>query len=206
MKKGIYRLCVVALWTLCFAFGAQAQQGLWKADIDISVGLPLGSFSDAIDQTSGRGGSVGIYYGATDALSIGLEGGFQDFYKKYPRQTFHESGSDLSAVVTNSIQIIPILAKAKYHLKTTGIIQPFVGLGVGGNLIQYQKYYGQFVESQSKFGFAARPEVGIQTPIGRSKLAGVHLLAGYNIMPYKDRDLSNINNAVFKLGVTLPLR
>src|SRR5690349_4087135 len=93
----------------------QAQQGLWKADIDFSVGLPVGSLKDVVDEVSPRGGSVAVYYGATDALSIGLEAGFQDFYKKYPRQTFHESGSDLSAVLTNSIQIIPVLVKAKYN-------------------------------------------------------------------------------------------
>ena len=194
------------LITLVSFTSVLAQEGTWKADIDYQAALPVGNFKDAIDEVSGRGGSIGVFYGITDAVSLGLEAGFQDFYKKYPRAIFHEPGSDLSAVITNSVQIIPILLKAKYHFTTTGSLRPYASVGVGANLVQYQKYFGQFVEGQSKVGFAARPELGLQIPFGRSKEAGVHLAAGYNVMPYKDRDLDGLNNAVFKLGINVPLR
>ena len=205
-KVSICKCCLLLGGLFFISSALRAQQGLWKADIDYSVGLPMGKLKDVVDEVSARGGSVAVTYGVTDALSLGLEAGFQDFYKKYPRQIFHESGSDLSAVITNSIQIIPILVKAKYNFSTTGVLRPFAGLGIGGNLAQYQKYFGQFVESQSKVGFVARPELGVQMPIGRAKQAGVHILAGYNFMPYNDRDLDDINNVVFKLGLNLPLR
>src|SRR5688572_6436345 len=109
IKERMYKLYLVLLSVVFYNSAIQAQQGLWKADIDYQVGLPVGNFREAVDEISPRGGSVGVYYGVTDVLSIGLEAGFQDFYKKYPRQTFHQSGYDLSAVVSNSIQIIPIL-------------------------------------------------------------------------------------------------
>ena len=197
---------ILVLSILFFQGPLRAQQGSWKADLNYQLGLPLGDFKNVVEDVSPRGASIGISYGFTDAVSAGLEIGFQDFYQKYPRQVLHEPGSDISAVVTNSIQIIPILLKGKYRLKDEGMVQPFVGLGIGGNLVQYQKYYGQFTDSRSKFSFAARPEVGLHIPVGRAKTAGIHALAGYNFMPYEDRDLNGIHHAVFKLGASFPLR
>lgn len=197
---------ILFLGVLFFQGPLWAQQGVWKADLNYQVAVPLGDFKDVVSDVSPRGASIGISYGFTAALAAGLEIGFQDFYQKYPRTVLHEPGSDISAVVTNSIQIIPILAKAKYRLKESGMVQPFVGLGIGGNLVQYQKYYGQFAESSSKFGFAARPEIGLHVPVGRAKAAGVHLAAGYNFMPHSDRDLNGMHHAIFKLGASVPLR
>jgi hypothetical protein len=185
---------------------AQGQQGRFKLDVDYSVGIPTGNLKNLVSETSWRGWSGAIMYGLTDQIELGFGSGFQDFYQKYPRQVLHESGSDVSAVITNSIQTIPILLKGKYKIISTGMVQPFVGLGVGANLIQYQKYYGQFVDSYSRFGFAAQPEAGIHVPIGKLGNAGVHLAAGYNYMPYKQSDADGLHHVVIKAGTSIPLR
>jgi hypothetical protein len=91
---------ILVLSILFFQGPLRAQQGSWKADLSYQLGLPLGEFKNVVEDVSPRGASIGISYGFTDAVSAGLEIGFQDFYQKYPRQVLHEPGSDISAVVT----------------------------------------------------------------------------------------------------------
>ncbi|KAK6031632.1 S-adenosyl-methyltransferase MraW [Ostertagia ostertagi] len=94
---------------------------------------------------------------------VGIETGSQAFYQKYPRQLYKTAdGGDLSAVVSNSVQTAPILLKAQYNLMPNRMIQPFVALATGGNIITYDQYAGEFSnDAKTKFGFAARPEAGV---------------------------------------------
>ena len=184
-----------------------AQRGTLKAEINYTVGLPTGSLSDVVDNnTSWRGGELAIMYSLNERLSLGLQFGMQDFYKRYPRTLIHENGSDISAVVTNSINVMPVLLKGKMSLAPTGMVQPFVGLGVGGNLIEYRKYYGEFVDSRYKFGFAAQPSLGVHVPFGKNSRAGFHVAAGYNFMPFEYNEVDGLHHAVIKAGVSLPLQ
>jgi len=196
----------LALAIITFS-GASAQQGALKVELNYTVGLPMGSLSDYVDgNTSWRGGEIVFMYSLSDRASLGLQVGMQDFYKRYPREVIHSSGSDFSAVITNSVNVMPILLKGKYDLAPMGAVRPFVGLGVGGNLVEYRKYYGEFVDSRAKFGFAAQPSVGVHVPFGKSSRAGFHLAAGYNFMPFKYNEIDGLNHAVIKAGLSFPLQ
>ncbi len=183
-----------------------AQQGETKFSFNYSVGLPMSDFKNYVSSTSFRGFNASILHGVSDKVSVGLEAGFQDFYQKYPRQLYHFSdGSDVSAVVSYTIQTIPVLAKAKYNFNTESRIQPYAAIGVGGNLVAYNQLYGQFGEQQTKFGFAARPEAGLFIPF-RNKVSGFGIGASYNIMPFKEGDFKNLNNVSIHAGFSIPLR
>lgn len=199
-------------FSILFAFGlllgasAYSQQGTWRLNLNYQAGLPTGNTKNLFNDPSFRGWSGAVLYNATEQLAVGLEAGFQDFYQKNARALYHEGGSDISAVVTHSIQTIPIMLKGKYMFTTEGGVRPFAGLGIGGNLVQYRKYYGQFADTDTKFGFAAQPELGVHFPIGRNSNTGIHVAAGYNIMPYQYGDADGLGGAVIKAGVSLPLR
>jgi len=201
-----FKFVIAVSCILFFQSSVWSQQGTWRLDLNYKVGIPTGNLKNLTDETSLRGWSGFLSHGINDRLAVGLETGFQDFYQQYPRQIIHESGSDLSAVITNSIQTIPVLVKAKYKLTEGGPLQPFAALGVGGNLIQYRKFYGQFSESYSKIGFAAQPELGIHAPVGKAKRLGVQLAAAYNIMPFQDNDADGLNHVSVKAGLSIPLR
>lgn len=198
-----------AIAALFLAAAAQAQQkGRAQMDIQYNVALPMGSFKETISGTSGRGGQASILYGVSDKLAIGLGTGFQDFYQKNPRQLYKLSdGSDLSAVRTFSIQTIPILAQAKYQFTPGAAVQPYAALGIGGNLVNYNEFAGEFtLEQRSKFGFAARPEAGVFVPFKKAGETGITLGASYNIMPFNAGELKNLNNLGIHAGVSFPLR
>jgi hypothetical protein len=204
MKK--IRLIILFSFSLLLGAAAYSQQGTWKLNANYSAAFPTGNLKNMFSDPSYRGWSGAILYGATDKLQVGLEAGFQDFYQKTDRAVYHEGGSDVSAVISHSVQTIPLMVKGKYMFTNEGFVRPFASLAVGGNLVQYRKFYGQFSESDTKFGFAAQPELGIHIPVGKTGNTGLHIAAGYNLMPYKFGDADGLNSAVLKAGISFPLR
>lgn len=204
MKQLKQKLAFVSLMLLCL--GASSQQRSLKLDVNYKAAMPVGNFKNLTDKASFNGWEAAIMYGVTDQVSIGVQTGFQDFYQKYGRQVFHSGGRDLSAVISNSVQVMPLLLKGKYTFTQSRMVQPFVGLGVGGNLVQYTKYYGQFTDARSKFGFMAQPEIGLHMPVGKTKRAGVHIAAAYNYAPFTYNDADGLDHTSLKAGVSIPLR
>jgi opacity protein-like surface antigen len=186
---------------------AQAQKGKTRLSLGYNVGLPMGAFKENVSGTSVRGFKADVLYGFNDKLSIGFGTGYQDFYQKNPRQLYKLSdGSDISAVVSHSIQTIPLLAVAKYNFTPGAAVQPYAALGVGGNLVAYTELLGEFGQEQAKFRFAAKPEAGIYIPFKKTGEAGLSLGASYNVMPFNQGAFSNLNHVGFHAGVTIPLR
>jgi hypothetical protein len=202
--KSIKILMVLQLAVL--STGVMAQRGQFKVDLNYTVGIPTGNLKELTDKTSWRGGELDLMYGVTDRMSVGLALGTQDFYQKYDRTVLHSPGTDISAVITNSIQTMPIMAKASMMLAPMGPVQPFVSLAAGGNLVEYRKYYGEFTDTRSSFGFVAQPSVGLHVPFGRATAAGFHIAAGYNYMPFKYNDADGLHHAVIKAGISVPLK
>lgn len=198
-----------ALAALFFSLAAGAQlKGKTQFDIQLNAGLPTGSLKNAVSDVSLRGLKANILYGIDDQLAIGLGTGFQDFYQKYPRQLYKLSdGSDMSAVRSFSIQAIPILLQAKWSFSPEASVRPYAALGVGGNLINYDEYVGEFgMEQKTKFGFAARPEAGLYIPFRKQGESGFTIGASYNIMPFKSGVVDNLNHIGIHAGIAVPLR
>lgn len=200
LKKYVLLLSMVSL---CGSL--LAQQNNLKLTLNYVAGVPAGNFKNAVSILSPRGFEASILYGITDQFSLGGQGGFQDFYQRKPRQVIHSSGSDLSAVITNSIQVMPIMVKGKYILSNKSIVQPYAAMAAGVNFISYKKYYGQFADSRSKIGFAAQPELGVQMAVGAARRFSFNLSAGYNYMPFKYEEVNGLNNLALKAGFILPL-
>lgn len=202
-------LNIVFAMCACMLAGSavRAQTDRLTLNLGYSVKSPVGDFRNAVSNTSWRGWEGSLMYGINEHVSVGLATGFQDFYQKYPRQVYKMSdGSDISAVLTNSIQTVPILASVKYNFLPAATVQPFVGLGAGGNIVLYRRYLGEFADSHSKFGFAAKPEAGLFFPFRQGRPAGVTLAGSYNFMPFKYYGLTNLDNWGASIGVKFPLK
>jgi opacity protein-like surface antigen len=198
----------IALFAFILSTSAvQAQKGKTRLSLSYNVGLPMGTFKDNVSETSIRGFKADVLYGINDKLSVGFGTGYQDFYQKTPRQLYKLSdGSDISAVVSHSIQTLPLLAMAKYSFTPGAAVQPYAALGVGGNLISYTELLGEFGQARAKFGFAARPEAGIYIPFKKTGEAGLTIGASYNVMPFNQDAFSNLDHLGVHAGVTIPLR
>lgn len=197
---------VVVLSVLLLGLSARSQERTLKLDVAYKAAMPIGNFKNLTDKTSLNGWEAALMYTITGQVALGFQSGFQDFYQKYGRQVYHGAGGDISAVITNSIQVIPLLLKGKYLFTKAGMVQPFAALGVGGSLVQYSKYYGQFSDSRSTFAFMAQPEVGMHIPVSRARGIGVNIAAAYNYLPYKGLDADGLHHASVKAGISIPLR
>jgi len=197
---------VIIISLLLLGLQSHSQQRTLRFEANYNLAMPLGNFKDLTNKTSFNGWQAALMYGLTNQVSLGVQSGFQDFYQKYDRQVYHGAGTDISAVITNSIQIIPLMLTGKYRFTQSGMVQPFVALGVGGGLVQYSKYYGEFSDTHSGFSFMAQPEVGIYIPVGQTKRVGINIAAAYDYVPFKGLDADGLHHASVKAGVSIPLR
>ncbi len=196
-----------------FVFGAaqlHAQKGEVKMNLQYSYALPLGSFkNDVISNGSPRGITGDILYGVSNKFSVGLGLGFQDFYQKYPRVLYNTGDKEVtSAVLSNSVQVIPLLAKAEYYPLTgnKSFIQPYISAGAGLGITSFTQYLGEFGSTDNSVGFMFQGGAGVSMPFSKHSKAGFRLGANYNMVSYNHSGFSNFNNVSFQGGLFFPLK
>ena len=202
--KNYLRISVLIAAVL-FGFQLNAQQRL-NMELGYSINHPLGSFKDVVSKTSFRGFTGGITYDVTEQFGVGLGVSFSDFYEKYPRQVYQTGEGAVSAVISNSIQTIPVLAKAKYHFGSAGTIRPYVAAGAGVNLLNYDQFYGEFANSRTAIKPALAGEAGFKIPLGYTKQSGLSIGAHYNYLPFNYNGIKNLNSVGAHVTVFFPLR
>lgn len=209
MKIGKVKYSFIPVFMFFSLMGIESagQQRELSMNINYSVAQPVGEFKDFLGNTSFRGWQANILYGFSDKISAGLSVGFQDFYEKHERKTYTTTeGGTISAVLTNSIQNLPVLAKVQYQLSVTGWIQPYAAIAAGANIITYSQYLGEFPSNTNKINFAARPELGIIVPISSRNQTSLQIGTGFNYMPANINSVKNYNNVFVNAGVKFLLR
>jgi hypothetical protein len=206
-----FRIVIAAALLLVIGnTAANAQSGQLRLDLNYNYSLPLGSFkSDLIDQGSGRGFSGSLQYGINNKWAAGLGVGFQDYYQKFPRAVYQlDKTQSVSAVLTNSIQITPIMAKGTFMpMGGKGAVQPYISVGAGAGIVDFKQYLGEFTSnSKTSASFVAQGGVGVNIPFGRLSASGIKLGADYNYVPYKNFGYNNLSSLNFHAGVFFPLR
>lgn len=208
MKK-ILSVISLPLVLILFSTSVDAQNsGQLKMGLNYSYGLPMGSFkNDLIQNGSPRGFNGEIMYGFNKQLSAGLSVGYQNFYQKEPRAVYQTGNHQAtSAVLSNSITTVPVLAKVMYlPLKGNAVVQPYVSLGAGISFNNYDQYLGMFGSTDQKAGFAAEGGLGVHIPFGKWSTSGLNLGANYNYVDYNKYGYKNFNNISLQAGVYFPL-
>jgi opacity protein-like surface antigen len=204
--KNIKRLCLMIGAVLLFAVTDATAQRM-KLNINYGVGIPASSgFKNYVSNTSFRGWNANLLYEINDQLSVGLGVGMQSFYQRSPRDIYKTNeGSDLSAVITNTATAMPVLLQGQFNLLPEAKVQPYVGLGLGANFGTYRQYFGEFADSRTKIGFAARPEAGVYIPVGKYRESSIVLGGAYNYLPFKQGSVTDMNNIGFHAGFKFPL-
>ena len=202
-----FKIFLITILCTGIMLSAFAQQQKLTLNINYAVHMPTGSLkSNLVNKTSFRGWNANLLYGITDKLSAGLEAGFNDYYQKYPRQVYDTKGGSVSAVLSNSIQTIPVMLKGRFNLAPSGIIQPYIGAGVGGNFVTYNQYLGEFASGKSGIYFAASPEAGISIPFGKHSASAFTAGGRYNFMPFTYANNKNLDNWGIYAGIKFPIK
>jgi outer membrane protein W len=214
MKKiFIYTLVLLAVVTGSQRAGAQDlpyyTPNPATFQIRYGMGLPMDGLKQQVSGNSFNGWDASLMFHLDHHFSLGLAVEYQDFYQKYPRDVYYygDQNTNISAVVSNSIQNIPILLKGTYSfLQPTAVIQPYIGVGVGINAVTYRQYLGEFTNyNQSSGKLALNGEVGVKIPVSRNHRFGIDLAAEYNYLPYNQFGINNMDYIGIKGGIYLPL-
>jgi len=204
------RALVVVFVAILITQSVKAQDKSLKLDVNYNYSIPLSGFkNDLVSESSPRGFMAGLMYSFNEKISGGLSFGFQDYYEKFPRALYSLGKTqEVSAVITNSIQLTPILLKAKYFLasKPGATIQPYLSLGAGANMIDFKQYFGQFGNSQTSVGFRAQGGAGLMIPFKKSGSSGINIGATYDYAPYKKNGYKDLSSVNFQAGVVIELR
>jgi hypothetical protein len=206
MKK--FKIILAAFAFICMSQSVSAQKNTFSLDFNYNYSMPLGSFkSDIISNNSPRGFMGGLMYSFGDKLSAGLGFGFQDYYQKYPRALYQLGKSqEVSAVLTNSLQTIPILLQAKYYPLSATYLKPYISLGAGANVIDFNQYLGQFGSSTTHVGFRAQGGLGLMIPLKKYSSSVINVGAIYDYSPYNKNGYHDLSNVNFQAGVTINLK
>ncbi len=208
--KHVRNIVAAAVLVMAGTFAGHAQSGQLKLDLNYNYSLPLGSFkSDLINKGSGRGFTGSLQYGINNKWAAGLGAGYQDYYQKYPRTLYPlDKTQTVSAVLTNSIEISPFVAKATYTpLGGKGLVQPYLTAGAGAGFVSFKQYLGEFSSTdKSSTNFIAQGGAGVMIPFGKLSSSGLQVGADYNYVPYKNFGYNNLSSVNFHAGVFFPLR
>jgi hypothetical protein len=182
-----------------------SNSNLWLM-LDYSISQPLGSFHDYAGKTSFIGWNASLLYQFNPKFAAGLGFGYHDYYQKIPRMVYQDKTTAISAVQTHTLQLIPVQPTAIFTPNGgKGGIQPYVGLGIGVADVNYQKYWGEFVDKKNKIGFSVSPLAGIQIPIGKSAPVKVNVGVKYNYDTFKYNEINNISTIEGNVGISFRL-
>ncbi len=205
--KSIKAIILILIGSLGVSSAFAQSRPPVSLNLNYSIAQPLGSLSDYAGNTSFRGWQVGLQYSLNDRLALGLKTGFSDFYERVPRALYPGKGEDVSAVQTHTLQTIPILATVHYSLASPEAkVIPYAGVGVGTANMNYEKYWGEFVEQENKWAFQVSPELGVNVPFGKYSPVMLNANVQYNYAPFKVNEITNFNSVQANIGVKFHIR
>jgi opacity protein-like surface antigen len=200
---------IVVAMCLMSVFGVNAQEGGVGGGIvafNYSMGFTVGSSRDFISDYSGRGGNLDIRYNIAEQISVGAIVGWNYFYERKDRQSYNELAPDGSSIQISSVQsrylnIIPLMAQGYYtFVKGLDGVKPYVGLGIGGAKVDYEKYWGNVLEEEESWEFAFAPSVGVILPFGEG-MSGLNVQARYNYVNFSYSDVDKVSYFDLNLGL-----
>jgi hypothetical protein len=199
---------ILAVALIFFGRASVAQQQRLHLALSYNTATPVSSsFKDYVSKTSFRGFQGAVLYNINTSLRVGLQVSWNDLYEKYGRQVYkNEDGSDVSAVLSNTLQFAPVLVKGEYSFIKEGWLQPYVGLGAGISLINVNQYVGEFLYQQSYAKAAFSGDVGLLIPFSKGSSYGGRISTSYTLSPFNKEGIKTIDTWNVQAGVVIPLK
>ncbi|HUL59723.1 MAG TPA: hypothetical protein VLU43_10630 [Anaeromyxobacteraceae bacterium] len=167
MRTAIVRIAVAAALLTGTARADEAwmttssyrpDQTLWILNWEIAG--PIGSFANYIDSTSLRGFSLEGRSFVSKNVSVGLSFSWNRFEQSFDKVSIPITNGTATGPVYRYSDMFGIRGLAHYYF-STGALQPYVGVGIGGAWGYAYQQTADLSNSQSNFNFIVDPEVGL---------------------------------------------
>ncbi|MBT1698549.1 outer membrane beta-barrel protein [Fulvivirgaceae bacterium PWU4] len=161
---------------LLAAQSALAQEKYFYVALDVNK--PLSNTSWVNDGTA-RGVRLGYRAFINRKFSAGLDLSSSAYDQYKPTETMQSGSGAVTTDYFNYIYSYTAVVSGQYYFGNDEKERffPYAGLGLGANNNRYVMYYNIYEDSESAWGFLARPEAGVLYKFGRRSLgvmASVH--------------------------------
>jgi hypothetical protein len=179
MRTHIKLSRLAAFLVLAWAAGARAQLPPVLVGITYQLSVPIGETHNYTPTVSWRGIGLDLASFVRPDVAVGLAFGWNVFFEN-TTSTLNFKGVDVSGNQDRTLNVWPVLANARYfpQISSHRDIQPYVGVNVGGYIIERYLALGLTASQETHFHFGLAPELGVffQDPVG-----AVLLNARYNM-------------------------
>ncbi|MGH7574923.1 MAG: hypothetical protein ACREM1_07320 [Longimicrobiales bacterium] len=164
MRLGI-RLSIPALLALLACAHADLRAQGYYAFVTYNTGLPTSSMASFVGGYSftGIGLDAGLLLGRR--LSAGATIGWNVFDEDTDGVLTFDNGA-ISGTQSRFVNIAPVMATARYDLKTGGGMRPYLGLGLGLYFVDRISEFGQFRFQDKNWHLGVAPQLGFTFPLG----------------------------------------
>jgi hypothetical protein len=175
-----------------------------RATVFYGVGLPMGSQQNYMDKVGNRNFAVAIEAMFPGRFSVGARIGQQFVSERLPRQVYSlDDGSEISAVQTRTLNIVPLLAIGSVYLNNiNSVFRPYFQMGAGGAYVDYAKYYGTLTDQKNGIRGALAPAIGAKFQFGKGNNLGGEIQAQYQHVFFNYNELKNSRNLLLSVGLS----
>lgn len=183
------------LMTVFFTISVKAQSQMFS--LQYSIGFGTGNTNEFISAPSFRGISFEYRKFITPNHAIGFETSYNFFYEKKDYATYTDDNQSLSGIQFRYLHSLPILAAYDYYFKPNQKYNPFVGAGIGCNILDQRVDMGIYSFTNDAVQFAFRPEVGVLIQANRNLDL---IVAAKYFVSTKGNDMDGQNYLTINLG------
>jgi hypothetical protein len=169
--------------------------------ISYPIGFPMGNLNDYISKTSFRGINFEFGKEVRQDLIAEIETGWNVFYQEQPDQVYTEGTASISGKQFRNTNSVPILAGAKWLLKSKNHLIPYIGVGLGTVYSERSTDFGLYRISTDAWQFCIRPELGItvNSRNGAAAMLGIKYYASFNSSALDGQSFLTVN-----IGLVFP--
>lgn len=171
-------------------------------NISLDFNKPL-SNPDWVSKVSIQGFKIGFKKVLDERFSAGIDVNWSTYSQYQPTTTFVGPSSAITTDYFKYVNTYGIVLNWHYFPMPIGErkLLPYVGVGLGASHHQFILYYNIYDDTESSWGFVARPEIGVMLPLGRKAgiTAGFHF--DYSTAKSTLFDYHDFMNIGFHVGV-----
>lgn len=190
MKKLFCTFLILGCLSISISY-SQSQKHVYSLEYSVGLG------NDFIDNVSFRGLAFEYRNMVKPNIGVGVGIGYNFFYEEKDYNTYTYGNESLSGIQFRYLHNIPMMVAGDYYFKPNTKINPFVGVGIGGNYVAKRTEMGVFLIEDEAFQFAFRPEAGAIFEVGPD--AKISFTAKYIIGTDAD-DIDAVNYLALNIG------
>lgn len=198
------RSLILSILLILIVKVAQAQLYGGAFYIDWSTTKPL-SDKDFNSQTNSSGLKLGYTKFQDDRFGWGVEALYTTLDDYRDRRTYVYDGGAITTDMYMYHYVFSLGLNAKYFIKPTEKLIPYVALGGGAFFSQYKLFYNVYVDEDSQIAFYTRPEAGVMYRFNTYKSFGLKASVNYDYAWNESEyfGIDNFSAINFQVGIVL---